>query len=88
METKVIAVTDEDMLMVSPDWTWRGKTGFKVRPSWFYTVDRGVTRLDLSSEQARTLLIGRLVELVPIEIRDDELICHVRVDDWTFVGSP
>ena len=81
MKRTVTAVTDGDTFEVTPDWEWNENKGNRVRPTGVTAPDRGEPGYQKAKEHLASILDGQEVELSPIKMSYDRLLCDVKVGD-------
>ena len=81
MKRTVTKITDGDTFEITPDWSWNGKTGNRVRPAGVEAPEKGEPGYEKAKEHLAFLLQDQEVELTPIKMSYDRLLCDVKVGD-------
>ena len=75
---KVINVIDGDTFDVSPDWKWKDKTGYRVRPTGYDAPELDEYGGQAAREKLTRLILGETVTLgSAYRIDRGRLVCDV-----------
>jgi endonuclease YncB( thermonuclease family) len=80
MKRKVIKVIDGDTFRVTPDWEWGGSKGNKVRTAGITAPEIDQQGYIEAKQHLEILIDGQEVDLEPIKISYDRLLCKVKLD--------
>lgn len=80
MKRTVTKIIDGDTFEVTPDWKWKEFTGNRVRPTGVAAPEEGKPGYEEAKRHMAFLIKGLEVELTPIKMSYDRLLCHVEVN--------
>lgn len=77
----VTSVIDGDTFIVSPQWSWRGQTGSRVRPTGYDAPEIHTSHGLSAKARLRRLILGKQVELgTAYRVDRGRLVCDVYVN--------
>ena len=77
---KVTEIIDGDTFKVSPGWKWNNERGDIIRPSGYNTPEQGEPNYQEPKEKLTELILNKEVELKPIKLSYNRLLCEVFID--------
>ena len=79
MYSIVTQIIDGDTFAITPHWKWNGARGNKIRVSGFNAPEYGQPGSQEAKNRLGRILLGKLVEVFPIDLSYDRLLCDVYV---------
>jgi len=77
----VTSVIDGDTFIVSPQWSWQGQTGSRVRPTGYDAPEIHASRGLSAKARLERLVLGKQVELgTAYRVDRGRLVCDVYVN--------
>ncbi len=74
---RVTRVVDGDTFDVTPQWQFEGQTGSRVRPVNYDASELSDPGGHKALLKLRSLILGKTVQLDPIRMSFERLLCHV-----------